>query len=427
MPYLFPKHPQDYILRTLIFAAAGVIRVHHAYAQEAIKPPPTLAPATPQKPTDRTASSSFESSATLTEYLFGKENTWDKSYDSLQAAKKVYHVPLSAGANHWFHLDRDERIYGNGYGVPTESGTYYWYIGADPSLTLGDGSFKEIGAHVQFRFRDDEHDKLRSFYHNTYWFYEAYAYANTSIGTFKAGEIVKQFGMPWDGTWWEGVPYFDGYKFNPDYGFSWENEWKACDGFTVNSVAQFFFASNRVSGAIPGADAESTVGYKERNTGIVRVVPTWKFNKNLKLEWGISGLAGGIKGPRNAVTDSLHGAVGSDLTLTWKNFSVFGEYIDGFGITTPARYVSGGPSDRVNSLRGGVSYKYGPVTFHVNYSYGWDHDPSGHQYVFDPGLNIQLAKNLTFYAEYVKWDVTNRFGQTAKYDDGFELILVWNL
>ncbi|MGI9115910.1 MAG: hypothetical protein ACR2FX_12970 [Chthoniobacterales bacterium] len=412
----------------LVILAGCVVSVpHEVHAQDAIKPPPTLAPATPQKPPDTSASpSSFDGSATLSEFLFGKDDPWDKTYDKIEAWKKEYHLPISIGANHWFHLDRDERIYGNGYGVPTESGTYYWYIGVDPALTLGDGLVKEVGAHVQFRFRDDENDKLRAFYYDTYWFYEAYAYARTSVGTFKAGELVTQFGLPWDGTWWEGVPYFDGYKFDPDYGVSWENSWKLSDRFTIDSVAQFFFASNKVSGAILNADAESTRGLNERNTGVVRVIPTWKLNNDVKLQWGVSALVGGIKGDRER-TDSSRSAFGTDLTLTWKNLSVLGEYIDGFGVTTPARYVSGGPSDRVDSLRGWIAYKYGPATFRANYSRGWDHNPSGHQYVLDTGVTLQLTKNVTFYGEYVKWDVTNRNGVTAKYDDGFELILVWNL
>jgi hypothetical protein len=398
------------------------------HAQEALKPPPTLAPATSQKPPDAAAPpSSFEASATIAEFLFGKDNVWDKTGDEIDQWKKEYHVPISIGANHWFHLDRDERIYGNGYGVPTESGTYYWYIAADPAVTFGDGLVKEIGAHAQFRIRDDENDKLRAFYYDTYWFYEAYAYAKTSIGAFKAGEIVTEFGLPWDGTWWEGVPYFDGYKFDPDYGLSWSNSWRSSQYLTIDSVAQFFFGSNKVSGAIPNADAESTSGLDERNTGVFRVVPTWNFDNDLKLQWGVSGLVGGIKGARRLGTDSSRAALGTDLTLTWKNLKLFGEYIDGFGVTTPARYVSGGPSDRVESLRGGVSYRSGPVTFHVNYSYGWDHNPSGHQYIFDPGVNVQLTKNVTIYVEYVKWDVTNRKGVTAKFDDGFELIAVWNL
>lgn len=366
----------------------------------------------------------FARAAAVSDYLFGKDNAWDSTYDAIQLWKKENHLPISVGAHHWFHLDRDERIYGNGYGVPTESGTYYWYLGLDPAFELKNNIFQEIGAHAQFRVRDDENDKLRAFYYNTYWFYEAYAYAKTKFGTFKAGQIVTQFGLPWDGTWWEGVPYFDGYKFDPDYGLSWEKTWKQSEHFSIDTTAQFFFASDRVNGSIPGADAESADN--ERNTGVIRLVPTWKLNDDLKIAWGFSALAGEIKGSRPG-TDDARAVFGSDVTLSYKNFSIFAEYIDAFGAANPARYVSGGPSDRVDSARAGVSYKYGPVTFHLNYSYGWDHNPGGHQFIFDPGLNVQLAKNLTFYAEYVKWDVTNRKGRTVKFDDGFELILVWNL
>jgi hypothetical protein len=413
---------------SLLAAATANCLTQPAQAQDAVQPPnqeTIKAPAHPTfPPTAPETETSFVESSDLAQFFFAKDNLPDSFYDKLQAEKEKYHLAISVGANHWFHLDRDERIYGNGYGVPTESGTYYWYIAADPSFKFKGGPINEIGAHVQFRFRDDKHDKLRAFYYNTYWFYEAYAYGKTDFGTFKAGEIVTQFGIAWDGSWWEGVPYFDGYKFDPDYGISWERTWKPSDRFSVDSTAQFFFASDRVNGSIPGADAESADG--ERNTGVVRLVPTWTIDEQTKLAWGISGLVGGIKGSRPGADDT-RSAFGTDLTLTIGNFSVFGEYIDGFGVANPVRYVSGGPSDRVDSLRGGVAYKYGPVTFHVNYSYGWDHNPQGHQYVFDPGLNVQLTKNLILYAEYVKWDVTDRNDITSKFDDGFELILVWNL
>lgn len=406
---------------------AALSSLSNLQAQDAITPPPTKAPAGPPKPPATAAPpSTFAGSATVSEFLFGKDSAWDRTYDQIEAWKKDHGIPFSIGANNWFHIDRDEYVYGNGYGVPTESGTYYWYLQADPFFKIGDSFLEEVGGHVQFRFRDDENDKLRAFYYDTYWFYEAYAYAKTKAGTFKAGQIVTEFGVPWDGTWWEGVPYFDGYKFDPDYGFGWDNTWKISDRFTVESAAQYFVASDRVNGSIPGADAESAPGGRERNTGVVRLVPTYKFNDDFKIAFGVSGLYGQVKST-SPLTDDTRGVFGTDLTLTYKNFSIFGEYIDEYGVTNPVRYVSGGPSDRVNSLRGGASYKYGPVTFHVNYSYGWDHHPDGHQYVFDPGLSVQMTKNVTLYAEYVKWDVTNRFGQTAKYDDGFELIAVWNL
>ncbi len=405
-----------------------------ARAQDAVQPATQeqiKAPANPSFPaTAPSATTSYGSTTDLAQFLFGQDNFPDSFYDKVQAWKEKYHLPISIGANHWFHIDRDEHVYGNGYGVPSENGTYYYYIALDPSFKVGDklgnGFVDEIGAHVQYRIRDG--NKLRPFYSDTHWFYEAYGYAKTKIGTFKAGQLVTEFGVPWDGTWWEGVPYFDGYKFDPDYGFSWDNKWKVSDTFTVDSAAQFFVASDGINGSISGADAESGLGLAEQNTGVVRLVPTWKFNEDTSLAWGVSGLLGGIKGAAAyRDVDGTRGVWGTDLTFTWKNFSLFGEYIDAYGATNPTRYVSGGPSDHVNSLRGGVSYKYGPTTFRVNYSYGWDHNPNGHQFIFDPGVTIQLLKNVVLYAEYVKWDVVDQAGNTAKFDDGFELILVWNL
>ena len=173
---------------TLFLLTIAALLPRYVSGQDAVRPPATKAPANPLPPPEPTpvTRSAFAGSATLAEYFFGKDNAWDQTYDKIEAAKKEAHLPISVGANHWFHLDRDEHIYGNGYGVPTESGTYYWYVAADPVLELGDGWLKAIGAHAQFRFRDDAHDKLRSFYYDTYWFYEAYAYATTAIGTFKA-------------------------------------------------------------------------------------------------------------------------------------------------------------------------------------------------------------------------------------------------
>ncbi len=415
------------IIRTvLLHACVGALLAvtsRPADAQVATKAPAAPPfPATTSEPTQ-----TFSGSNDLAEFFYGKDNLPDRFYDDIQAWKEKYHLPISIGANHWFHLDRDDRIYGNGYGVPGESGTYYYYAALDPSFKLDGDFFTEVGAHTQFRFRDSG-DKLRAFYSDEYWFYEAYGYIKTPIGTFKGGQLVTQFGIPWDGTWWEGVPYFDGYKFDPDYGFEWQNKWKLFENLDLDSVAQFFVASDGVNGSIPGAGAESGLGLSEENTGVIRLVPTWKIDEDTTVAFGVSGLVGGIKGA-NAVAgvDPTRGVWGADLTFTYKNFSVFGEYIDAYGATNPARYVSGGPSDHVNSVRVGAAYKLGPVTFRANYSKGWDHNPGGHQFIFDAGLTTQLAKNLVLYTEYVKWDVTNQNGRTAKFDDGFELILVWNL
>lgn len=321
-----------------------------AHAQSAASPP---------------AASSFAAAGTLFEYFFGPSNAWDADYERVQQWKKDNNVPISIGAHHWWHFDRDEPLYGDGYGIPGLRGTYFYFVTLDPSLKLeGSGPVDEIGFHNQTRIRDSG-DKLRSYYDDTIWTYETYAYAKTGMGLFKAGQIAQQFGIPWDNSWWEAVPFFDGNRANPAWGLSWENTWNASSTFAVASTLQYFISEDRVGGAFASANAESSPPLGERNT-----------------------------------------------------FS--------YGASTPARYVSGGPSDRQNSFEIGASYKFGPISARVNYSEGWDHNPSGHQYIFNPGLTVQISKALTAYAEYVKWNVTNSAGTTTRFDDGYELILVWN-
>ena len=150
----------------------------------------------PSKPASGPAS--FADSNSLSEYFFGKANLWDSTYDGIQKWKEDNHLPISIGAHHWWNIDRNQHVYGNGYGVGTERGTYYYLLDFDPKLKLeGDGFVKEIGIHFEGRLRDST-DKLRAFYRDTIWSYEAYAYAKTDIGTFKAGQIVQNFCIGWD-------------------------------------------------------------------------------------------------------------------------------------------------------------------------------------------------------------------------------------
>ena len=373
-----------------------------------------------------TKPASFADTGTLSEYFFGKNNLWDSTYDGIEQWKKDHHLPISIGAHHWLHVDRAERLYGTGYGWPGLRGTYFYFLNFDPSLKLaGDGFASEIGIHFQGRFRDTD-DKFRAFFRDTIWTYEAYVFARTKIGTFKAGQIVQQFCIASDTSWWDGVSYYDDYRFNPSWGVSWENTWKVSESFSVDTALQYFIRGDRVSGAFPNASADTTAGLSERNTGILRVVPTWKFNPDTKLTLGVAGLVRGIRGGAGRGVDDTQAAWDTDLTLTWKNLSIWGQYIDSHGVITPTRYVSGGPSNRQNSLSTGINCKRGPVSVHVNYSRGWDHHPSGRQFIFEPGFAFQLTKNVALYTEYVRWNVTNGKGVRSKFEDGFELAVVWS-
>lgn len=370
--------------------------------------------------------SSFAAAGTLSEYFLGPSNTWDADYERVQQWKKDNNVPISIGAHHWWHFDRDEPLYGDGYGIPGLRGTYFYFVTLDPSLKLeGSGPVDEIGFHNQTRIRDSG-DKLRSYYNDTIWTYETYAYAKTSMGLFKAGQIAQQFGIPWDNSWWEAVPFFDGNRANPAWGLSWENAWNASSTFAVASTLQYFISEDRVGGAFASANAESSPPLGERNTFSFRLVPQWSPDENTTIRLGVSAFTREIDAAGVPNVDTRQTAYALDLTYAWRNLSIYGQYTDSHGASTPARYVSGGPSNRQNSFEIGASYKFGPISARVNYSEGWDHNPSGHQYIFNPGLTVQISKALTAYAEYVKWNVTNSAGTTTRFDDGYELVLVWN-
>ncbi len=364
---------------------------------------------------------------TVDGFLLGRDNAIDSTYEHFEAWKKAHNIPITIGAQNWFNLDRSEHVYGHGYGVPGERGTYYYFLDFDPSYTLPAGNFvHEVGLHFEGRIRDGG-EKLRAFYNDTLWTYETYLYAKTGLGTFKVGQIVQEFCIPWDNSWWEGVSYFDEYRFNPSYGIDWDNAWKVSDRVTIDTAAQYYLRSDHVSGGLVDASAAATRGERERNTFMLRAGPTWKITDDLKLAVGTGAFIRKLEGNRDRDVSDHQKAWDGDFTLTYKNFDIWAQYIDSHGVLTPTRYVSGGPSNRQNSISEGIRYQYGPVIAHVDYSEEFDHNPSGHQWIFDPGLSIQLTKNVDLYVEYVRWNVVNRKGDTSIFADGFELAFVWNL
>jgi len=348
--------------------------------------------------------------------VFG--TTW---FDEWKAKKDASGFPLTFGAWHWWRFG-DNGPGTDGYGIPGLRGTYYWTIDFDPKYKV-DGNFvQEVGLHAQVRLRDD--GVFRPFINDEVWPWETYLYAKTTSGTFKAGQIWKRFGLDWDGVFYGNVAYFDGMKLDPDYGVSWEHTFKQSDSFKVDAIAQFYIKEDGINGTIMGSDAESTSAITEENTFVLRVIPTWTFKDGSSLALGLSGSVGELDSDVPALDDTYR-AWAADLTYTKGNFKVFGEVAQSRGAINPVRYVSGGPSDKITDYLVGVSYKTGPVTWRVNYSYGEDDNPGGSQEFFLPGVTIALTPNVDLYAEYVKWTVDPDNAAEATYEDGYQLILNW--
>lgn len=368
------------------------------------------------------------SSDTVSGAVFGTNDLWDSTYKDWQIWKGQHHLPITVGAYNWFHINNGGPN-ASGYGIPGLGGTYFWYVDADPRLALNNATVSAVGAEVEARFRESS-DKFRSyFYGANAWLYQAYAYADTPVGRFMGGQIWKRFGLDWDESWWGDVQYFDGLKLDTGYGFSWENTWHPTDGnrFKLDSFVQYFISQPDVSGSLVGANPQSVPGAQERNVGVIRLVPTWQLTADSSLALGVSGLAGEIRNLTPASGDTSRLAWAADATYTYGHFKVFGEVDQSFGVINPNRYVSGGPSDRITDTEVGAAYQYGPVTYRLAWSAGFDANPSGHQYLWVPGVTVALTKNVTLYAEYVNWNVTNCADKRTVFENGFQLALNWRL
>lgn len=364
-------------------------------------------------------------SETLSAALFGTGNAWDNTFERWQAWKKQHHLPVTVGAHHWFHVNNGGP-HDSGYGIPGLEGTYYWFAVADPQLDTGNPAFPEVGTHVDFRFRDSS-DKFRSFYDHTYWFYEGYAYVDTPMGRFKGGRIWKRFGLDWDETWWGDVQYFDGLKLDTGDGLSWENTWQPAGSLELKSIVQYFVREAGISGSLAGANPQSVPGSHERNLGVIRLLTTWRLTGTSSLAVGVSGLAGEVRNVAALGSDKTQLAWAVDIVYTRNSLKLFAEGDQSYGTINPHRYVSGGPSNRITDVLAGASYRYGPVTFRIAWSAGFDAHPGGRQLLWDPGVTVDITRFLKLYAEYVRWDVIDRADRHVLLEDGFQLVLHWQV
>jgi hypothetical protein len=343
-------------------------------------------------------------------------------FDNLKAKKDEAGIPISLGAWHWWRFG-DEGPSSNGYGIPGLRGTYFWTIDVDPRFEIDGSTFEAVGLHTQVRLREE--GKFRPFIDNDVWTWEAYAYAETTYGKFKAGQIWKRFGLDWDGVFYGNVAYFDGFKLDPDLGVSWEETYVIDDSFKIDAIAQFFVREDGINGSLVGSDAESTNAFREENTAVIRFVPTWTLEDGATVALGLGGSVGEIDAAGPVFADDTFAAWVVDLTYAKGDFKVFGEVLQSHGTIHPTRYVSGGPSDRLTDYLVGTSYRTGSVTWRANYSAGFDDNPGGESSLFLPGATIALTPNVDLYAEYVHWVVEPDGGPEGTFEDGFQLIVNW--
>ena len=350
---------------------------------------------------------------------------FDDCVDQFEKGKAASCLKIGAGAYHWWNYHPKDGKFTYGYPGGGE-GTYFYYFTGDVDLShCASPCQPTFGGHVELRARDDT--VFRSFFDQKVWFYEAYAWADFhDWGKVKAGKVWKRFGLDWDGTFWGNVPYYDGFKLDPDYGVSWENTWNKGKRVSIDTFAQYFAEEDRVNGSLAGADPESVRSFREQNTFVARAVPTYHIDSNTSVALGLSGLVGTVAHSSGTGSDETIDAYAADLTVQWCGLKVFGEWMRADGELNPAYYVTGGPTDKRTDWMAGAQYKIGPFTPRVVYSYGNYDNPGGHQSLFLAGGTVEITQWLTLYVEYVNWDVKADGASNVKYEDGWQFVLAWH-
>jgi hypothetical protein len=345
---------------------------------------------------------------------------WDRLVARREKAAEEYPLSFALGAVHWVNVNRET---GDAtYGYPGAEGTFYWWASIDVKAPLHAGTERELGAHVEGRFR--ERTRYAPYYDGRFWLQEAYVFADVLGGRLKAGKVHGVFGLEIDGTWWGTLPYYDGFQFDPDWGVSYERDLLATSCLCLKGTAQVYFLEDRVNSSAVGGDAESDPDRDEGLSAILRLAPTWQFS-GATLAVGLSGLFQEVEGAGVPDDTVLGGAL--DVTADVAGFTVrAAAYLVG-GVRNGAHYVTGGPSERIENLVLALERGFGPVTLHVCWSAGRIHEPDGDQSLWVFGANVALLRNVDLLLEYVVWKAQADGADEVTLEDGFQVVLSWSL
>jgi hypothetical protein len=220
------------------------------------------------------------------------------------------------------------------------------------------------------------------------------------------GEIYKQYGLFTDYSFYGGLPYFDGLKYDPEWGVSYEGNNKLTDRISLEHDVQYFRTDARANGSEPGRDAVSDPNARRRNEFVARVVPHFKLTDKIGLSFGPSFERGQVT--HAAATTNDYWRTGAEATLDIGQVKLYGEIIrqnfngPEFAYLPKVTYATVGLNSNITSW----------LSTHINYGQGnystqflGTNNPTvrGKEQIIQPGLVFTLGKGYAIYTEYTYW------------------------
>jgi hypothetical protein len=261
-----------------------------------------------------------------------------------------------------------------------------------------DWSYKGFGLYFNPRFRDT---KFRAFFTGPSWVQELYGYWRGKSVTVKAGKLSSRFGRAWDGSFYGGLPYFDGIKLAPENGVSIEDTWRPTARTSVEYAAQFFPVDGSTNGSLTDRDTLWLPGARRRNIAVLRFAPSFEVGQDASVGFGLSGqrfLADfDVLAPAEVV---YRGAL--DAQVRVGKLSAFGEVELQRGrhvLTYPVA-----PGSRNNLyFWGGAQADLGKLAVRYTASHVRYRDVGISETLHQPGLIYAFTPYVSVYGEYVFW------------------------
>lgn len=313
--------------------------------------------------------------------------------------------------------------------VELHGGAYFWYyqplsVTADAGpedsnieLYLAslefEGRLDDFGLVLNPRFRDSE---AREFFTSNVWIEEAYAFYERQYLTAKLGKVYRQFSRLSDNTFYGNIAYFDGFKFDANYGLSLEGSAETKEGFSIGYYGQYFLLDGGTNGSLRNRDTVWVEDDVHRHhTLVLRLEPGFRFNKQSSIRLGLAGEHTYVDFTTRTGLDPQNVfRVAADLSLAYGPVRVFGEYIGQFGktvtdypftrkpaTTTPAE--PGRSSGENHYMLAGVEAQFWRITGRYGFSMVNYKELGVTESLHLPGASIALHDNVSLIFEYAYW------------------------
>jgi hypothetical protein len=286
------------------------------------------------------------------------------------------------------------------------------------------GKYGDFGVYFNPRFRDT---RIREFFPSNVWIQQAYGSYTINEVTISAGKIENQTSELDDNSFYLNLPYFDGIKYESDYGLSVEGSHDVGPELNLHWVAQYFFTDGRTNGSLRDRDTVWIEGATRRHIGVLRVEPGLRFSPTSSLRFGLAAQAFAVN--LGTARDQPVLRLDGDLSFVTGPLRLFGEAVFQLGRSV-TRYPLEGEGPFPSRASGRNLYAIAGAGVRIWRFYPRASTSIAHyadvgitEMTIVPGLTFLAHEHLSLLLEYAYWPRFNPT-RTLLFDNSLNFVLL---